>query len=84
VFIPSFACKSMFCGVCHAVLQLQFINTGSLRSVISLLKQVSSEVFESKSYLMQIALVNVSCAFSLWFGRQVQPTWGSITHQLCY
>jgi hypothetical protein len=36
--ISSFVCKSMFSGVSLTVLQLQFINIGSLRFVISLLK----------------------------------------------
>jgi hypothetical protein len=45
----SFVRKSMFYGVSVTILQLQFINCGSLRSVISLLKQISSEDFGSKS-----------------------------------
>jgi hypothetical protein len=44
-----FACKSLFSGVSLTVLQSQLINIDSLRFVISLLRQVSSEDFGSKS-----------------------------------
>jgi hypothetical protein len=42
-------CKSVFSGVSLTVLRSQFINIGSLRFVIGLLKQISSEDFASKS-----------------------------------
>jgi hypothetical protein len=45
----SFVCISTFFSVSLTVLQSQFINIGSLRFVISLLKQISSEDFGSKS-----------------------------------
>jgi hypothetical protein len=41
--------KNIFSGVSFMVLQSQFINIGSLRFVIILLKQISSEDFRSKS-----------------------------------
>jgi hypothetical protein len=47
--LSSFVCKSMFSGVSLTILESQFINTGSLGFVISLLKQISSEDFGSKS-----------------------------------
>jgi hypothetical protein len=45
----SFVGKSTFSGVSLRILELQFIRSGSLTSVISLLKQISSEDFGSKS-----------------------------------
>jgi hypothetical protein len=45
----SFVCKSMFSGVSLTVLQLQFISIDSLKLVISLLEQIFSEDFGSKS-----------------------------------
>jgi hypothetical protein len=49
VRLSSFVCRSVFSGVSITVLQSQFINIGSLRFVVSLLKQISSEDFGSKS-----------------------------------
>jgi hypothetical protein len=69
----------MFSGVSLTVLQLQFINIGSLRYVISLLKQISSEDFVSKSQLILITSISVASVFRLWFGKQVQPTLGEIS-----
>jgi hypothetical protein len=45
----SFVCKSVFSGVSLAILQSQYINIISLRFVISLLKQMSSDDFGGKS-----------------------------------
>jgi hypothetical protein len=47
----SFVCKKkiMFSGVSLTILQRQLISIGSLRFVISLLKQIPSEDFGSKS-----------------------------------
>jgi hypothetical protein len=45
----SFVCKSVFSGVSLMILQSQFINIGSLRFVIGVLKQISSGGFESQS-----------------------------------
>jgi hypothetical protein len=45
----SFVCKSKFSGVYLMVLQSRFMNIGSLSFVISLLKEISSEDFGSKS-----------------------------------
>jgi hypothetical protein len=55
----SFVCKSMFSGVSLTVLQSQFINIGSLRFVINLFKQVSSEDFGRKSELILIFSISV-------------------------
>jgi hypothetical protein len=54
-------------GLCVSltVLQSQFINIDSLRFVISLFEQTSSEDFETKSQLMLIASISVSFAFGL-------------------
>jgi hypothetical protein len=49
VRLSSFVLISMFSGVSVTVLQLQLISIISLRFVISLLKQISSEDFVSKS-----------------------------------
>jgi hypothetical protein len=56
----------MFCGVSLSVLQSHFINTVGLTFVISLLKQISSEDIGSKSWLILIALISVSCVCRLW------------------
>jgi hypothetical protein len=49
VRFSSFVWKSMFSGVYLSILELQFISIINLRFVISLLKQISSEDFGSKS-----------------------------------
>jgi hypothetical protein len=45
----SFVCKSKFSDVSLMVFQLQFVSIGSLRFVINILKQISSEDFGSES-----------------------------------
>jgi hypothetical protein len=65
----SFLGERMFSGVSITVLHSQVISTGSLRYVISLLKQTSSEDFGSKSELMLIASISVAFVFKLWFGK---------------
>jgi hypothetical protein len=44
-----FVCKSLFCGVSVTDLQRRLFRIGSLRFVIGVLKQISSEDFQSKS-----------------------------------
>lgn len=66
--------ESMFYDVSRVVLESQFIKLASYKFVISLLKQIFSEVHGSKSELMFVSSVSDTCAFRLWFLKQMQPT----------
>jgi hypothetical protein len=48
VRFSNFVCKSMLSGVPFTLFQLQFIIMGSIRFVVILSKEISSEDFESK------------------------------------
>jgi hypothetical protein len=59
----------VFSGVFLSILQSQFIDCGSLRTVVSLLKRISGEGFVSKSELMLIASISDYYIFILWFEK---------------
>jgi hypothetical protein len=73
--VSSFVCESMFSSVSLTILQSQFINIISPRFVISLLKQISSEEFGSKSSLILIVSRSVACVFRLWFENKCSQLW---------
>jgi hypothetical protein len=55
----------MLSGVYLTILQLQFINITRLKLVISILKQILTEDFGSKSQLILIAWIKVSGDFEI-------------------
>ena len=77
VLLTTFVCKNMFCHFsdhCSAP-----VNTGSLKIMVTLLKEILGEKCGGNSCLIQILIV--SCVFKLWCMNHVKPRMGKITFQ---
>jgi hypothetical protein len=77
VLLTTFVCKNMFCHFSdHYSVSL---DTGSLKIVVTLLKEILGEKFGGNSCLILILIV--SCVFVLWCVNQMKPSVSKITFQ---